>query len=335
MKTTVFWNLLKFLFVLGFICNFVSTTSAQNYYPATIGNEWVLESTDDKERRTYSLEKPKDIADQEFILLKIETEDISKNEVVDTDEYFLTTDDEAIKLHKTALEQAPFGIVTADFPTPATFFPKVLVKGDKWDIVADATILEIPIKSTTNLEIVGFEDVVTPAGTFQNCAKIELKLTVIAAGGLINIDPTTSYQWLAPNVGPVKFEADNGDVFEVISFKLFPPPMREAQNRPVWQLPSNEFQVTGSRLGGILNAKILENVEDYASEVRNLGIVAVTGGIVPPGDGTGFSTNLQGKQDLWAAGIYGNAPIIGTITLFAENSKGRSTVTIKVTIDIR
>ena len=61
----------------------------------------------------------------------------------------------------------------------------------------------------------------------------------------------------------------------------------------------------------------------------------MTGGIVPLGDGTGFATNLQGKQDLWAAGIYGNAPIIGTITLFAENSKGRSTVTIEVTIDIR
>ena len=102
------------------------------------------------------LRNPKILQIKNSSSLKLKLEDISKNEVVDTDEYFLTTDDEAIKLHKTALEQAPFGIVTADFPTPATFFPKVLVKGDKWDIVADATILEIPIKSTTNLEIVGF-----------------------------------------------------------------------------------------------------------------------------------------------------------------------------------
>ena len=330
MKTTAFWNLLKLLLVLGFVCNFVSTASAQNYYPANIGNEWVLQSTDGEERRTYSLERPEDNADQEFVLLKIETEDISKGEVIDTDKYFLTTDDEGIKLHKTVLEQAPYGNVTADFPTPATFFPKILVQGDKWGIVADATILGIRIKSTTNLEIVGFEDVVTPAGTFQKCAKIELKVAVTSA--VINIEPTTSYQWLAPDVGPIKYETSDGVVFEMISFKLTGPPVREAQSPPVWQLPSLEFQITGSRLGGILNAKILENVEDFASEVHNLGIVAVTGEIVPPGDGTGFATNSLRKQDLWVAGIFGNAPIIGTITLFAENDKGRTTVTIKVTI---
>ncbi len=332
MKTTVFRNLLKFLFVLGLICNFVSTTSAQNYYPATIGNEWVLESTDGKERRTYSLENPEDIADQEFVLLKIETENLSTNKVIDTDEYFLTTDDEGIKLHKTVLEQAPYGAVKADFPTPVTFFPKKLVQGDKWKIVADAELLGIPIKSTTDLEIVGFEDVVTPAGTFKNCAKIELVLKTSAAGGAINIDPTTSYQWLAPDIGPVKFEGNEGVVYEIISFKISAPPVSPAQNPPLWQLPSLEFQVTGSRLGGILNAKILENVEDYVSEVHNLGIVTVTGGIVPPGDGTGLATNLERKQDLWVAGIFGDAPIIGTITLFAENDKGRTTVTIKVTI---
>ncbi len=332
MKTTTFWILLKFFLVFGFVCALVSTASAQNYYPANIGNEWVLESTDGKERRTYSLEQPKNAADQKFVLLKIETENLRNNKVIDTDNYFLTDEDEGIKLHKTVLEQAPYGNVTADFPTPVIFFPKVLVLGEKWDIVANAELLGIPIKSTTNLEVVEFEDVVTPVGTFRNCAKIELVLKTSAAGGVINIDPTTSYQWLAPDVGPIKFENSDGLVYEITSFKLSGPPVREAQGPPVWQLPSLEFQVTGSRLGGILNAKILENVEDYASEVHNLGIVAVTGGIVPPGDGTGFVTNLQRRQDLWVAGIFGNAPIIGTVTLFAENDKGRATVTIKVTI---
>ncbi len=338
MKTTTIWNLLKLFLVLGIVCNFTFTATAQNYYPANIGNEWVLENTNGKQRRTYTLERPEDAADAEFILLKIETENINNNKVVDTDKYFLTTDDEGIKLHKTALEQQTVNNnvlnVTANFPTPATFFPKVLALGDKWDIVADATILEldISIKSTTNLEVVGFEDVVTPAGTFQKCAKIELKVS--ATNAFLNFE-TTSYQWLAPDLGPVKYQTDDDDVFEMISFKLSGPPVKPAQNRPVWQLPSRVFQVTGSRLGGILNAKILENVEDYASEVHNLGIVAVTGGIVPPGDGTGFATNSQRKQDLWVAGIFGNAPIIGTITLFAENDKGRTTVTIEVTINIR
>ncbi len=332
MKTTAFWHWLMPIFVLGFVFSFAFTATAQNYYPAHIGNEWVLESTNGKERRTYTLEKPEDAADEEFILLKIVTEKLNKDEV-DTDKYFLTVDDEAIKLHKIALEQAPFGIVAADFPTPATFFPVVLVQGDKWKIEADATILGIPIKSTTDLEIVGFEDVMTPAGTFQNCAKIELKVAI--SSEVLNVDPTTSYQWLAPDLGPVKYETSEGMVFEITNFKMFGPPVKKAQNPPVWQLPSHVFQVPGSRLGGILNAKILENVEDFASEVGNLGIESVTGNIVLPGEGTGFATNSEGKQDLWVAGIFENAPIIGTITLFAENDKGKTIVTIEVTINIR
>jgi hypothetical protein len=336
MKTTAFWHWLMPIFVLGFVFSFAFTATAQNYYPAHIGNEWVLESTNGKERRTYTLEKPEDAADEEFILLKIETEQIDTGDIVDTDKYFLTVDDEAIKLQKTVLEQTvgvTVATVTADFPTPATFFPVVLVQGDKWKIEVDTTILGIPIKSTTDLEIVGFENVVTPVGTFQNCAKIGLKVEIDSE--VLDVDLTTSYQWLAPDLGPVKYETSEGMVFEITNFKMFGPPVKQAQNPPVWQLPSRVFQVPGSRLGGILNAKILENVEDFASEVGNLGIESVTGDIVPPGDGTGFATNSEGKQDLWVAGIFENAPIIGTITLFAENDKGKTRVTIEVTINIR
>ena len=336
MKTTAFWHWLMPIFVLGLVFSFAFTATAQNYYPAHIGNEWVLESTNGKERRTYTLEKPEDAADEEFILLKIETEQIDTGDIVDTDKYFLTVDDEAIKLQKTVLEQTvgvTVATVTADFPTPATFFPVVLVQGDKWKIEVDTTILGIPIKSTTDLEIVGFENVVTPAGTFQNCAKIALKVEIDSE--VLDVDLTTSYQWLAPDLGPIKYETSEGMVFEITNFKMFGPPVKQAQNPPVWQLPSRVFQVPGSRLGGILNAKILENVEDFASEVGNLGIESVTGDIVLPGEGTGFATNSEGKQDLWVAGIFENAPIIGTITLFAENDKGKTRVTIEVTINIR
>ncbi len=336
MKTTAFWHWLMPIFVLGFVFSFAFTATAQNYYPAHIGNEWVLESTNGKERRTYTLEKPEDAADEEFILLKIKTEQIDTGDIVDTDKYFLTFDDEAIKLHKTVLEQTVIGTVAtviADFPIPTTFFPVVLVQGGKWKIEADTTIFGIAIKSTTDLEIVGFEDVVTPAGTFQNCAKIELKVAINSE--VLNVAPTISYQWLAPDLGPIKYETSEGMVFEITNFKMFGPPVKQAQNPPVWQLLPRVFQVPGSRLGGILNAKILENVEDFASEVGNLGIESVTGNIVPPGEGTGFATNSEGKQDLWVAGIFENAPIIGTITLFAENDKGKTRVTIEVTINIR
>ncbi len=340
MKITPFWNLMKLLLVLGIICNFAYTATAQNYYPANVGNEWVLERTDGNQHLTYSLEEPEDPADKDLVLLKIETKNPNGNEIIDTDKYFLSTDEEGIKLHKTILQQQLFesvGNATAVLPTPAIFFPKALGLGNKWDLVVDAELdingVIFPLTSTTNFEIVGFEDVVTPAGTFQNCAKIKLILTVVVLEGAINLDPTTSYQWLAPDVGPIKYEANNGDVFEMVSLKLVGPPPINAQNPPVWQLPSLNYQVTGSRLGEILNAKILEDVEDYVTEVGNLGIVSVTGDIVPPGDGTGFATNFQRKQDLWVAGRFSNAPIRGRITLFAENNKGRTTVTIDVTIN--
>lgn len=340
MKTTAYWNLLKAFFVLCFICSFMYTANAQNYYPAVIGNEWVLDNADNAQRLTYSLEQPEDMVDQDLVLLKIETKNRNTGKIVDTDKYFVTVDEEALKLHKTELE-LEIGTtktsVTADFSTPATFFPAVLEQGDIWQILAETKVnlldTDFPVDSTSDFEVVDFEDVVTPSGTFRNCAKVKLTISLTLTN--TNLPSTTSYQWLAPDIGPVKYENSSGDTFELVSLKRFDKPVIDAQNRPVWQLPSVEFVVSGTRLGDILNAKILTNVEDYASEVHNLGIESVSGDIVRPGDGTGFATNAQKKQDLWVAGRFENAPIIGTITLFAENNIGKSTVTITVTITVR
>ena len=223
MKTKIFFYLLKPVLVLGFVCNLTFTAAAQNYYPAEVGNIWVLENADVGERRTYSLEGPETINGTEVITLKIEIEELSTGDVVDTDKYFLTVDSDAIKLHGTVFEEAAInGTVTADFPTPATFFPLHLTVGDKWQIVADAEVkagfLKVGGKSTTNLEVVGFDDLETPAGTFQNCAKVKLALE-FSAGGFINIDATT-YQWLAPDIGPVQYENSDGLLFHLVSTNL-------------------------------------------------------------------------------------------------------------------
>ena len=197
----------------------VTPATAQNYYPANIGNEWVMESTDGKEKRTYTLETPEDPGDKEYILLKIKTEDFANDEV-DIDRYFVTNDDEGIKLHKTVFTigtYAAIGDIVASFSPPVIFFRNVLSEGDKWKIVADAKIANIDLESITNLEVVEYEDVETPAGTFHFCAKVELK---VATTGLINIAPTTSYQWLAPDVGPIKYENSQGVVYELVSYNL-------------------------------------------------------------------------------------------------------------------
>lgn len=321
------------------LSTFSIIATAQNYYPAEIGNEWILDRTDGNQRQTYTLEIPEDDADKELILLKIETKNLNTNNVVDTDKYYLSDSTEGIKLHKTNIQAKLNNIVftaSANLPTPAIFFPRIIRKDEEWDIVTDAKLsfleTELEVKSTTNLKVITIENVQTPVGTFQNCAKIELKLSI---SGVINTQ-SISYQWLAPGVGPVKFESSDGDIYEITSFKRSPPPILPAQNPPVWRFVPNNITVTGTRLGDILNARILENVEDYVSEpdkLINLGIESVTGNIVQPGDGTGFATNLLRKQDLWVAGIFENAPIIGSITLFAENSKGKTTQIINVRIN--
>ena len=221
MKMEMLLRWLKGVLVLGFVCSLAFTAAAQNYYPAEVGNTWVLENADVEERRTYSLEGPETVNGTEVITLKIETEGLSTGDL-DTDKYFLTVGSEAIKLHGTVLEEGTLGTVTTNFPTPATFFPLSLMLGKKWRIHTDAVKLSIvPFisgKSTTNLEVVGFEDLETPAGTFHNCAKVELALT-FSAGGFINLDSTT-YQWLAPDIGPVQYQNSDGLLFRLTSTNL-------------------------------------------------------------------------------------------------------------------
>lgn len=227
MKKTVFLRWLKPVLVLRLTYSFLLTATAQNYYPADIGNTWEFESVDGEEQTTYTLEGPEIIDGQERILLKIRTEELSTGDV-DTDTYFLTVGDEAIELHKTIFELVePPAIVTADFPTPVTFFPLQLEIGNKWQIAGDADVeLEIGLaiagESITDFEVVGFEEVVTPVGTFQNCAKVQLDLN-FTAGGFLNLDSNT-HQWFAPDIGPVQFENSDGLIFSLVSSNLLTVP---------------------------------------------------------------------------------------------------------------
>ena len=221
MKKITFLGWFKPVLILSFVSSLAFTATAQNYYPADIGNMWVLESSDGIEQTTYSVEGPEVINGEEYILLKISTEELSTGET-ETDQYFLTVDNADIKLHRIVLEDA-IAILTADFSTPVTFFPLQLVLGDMWQIVADVEAkLEIGLtlsgKSITQFEVVGFEDVVTPAGTFQNCAKVRLDLA-LSAGGFLSLDSTT-YQWFAPDVGPVQYENSDGLIFSLTDFNL-------------------------------------------------------------------------------------------------------------------
>lgn len=264
MKKTVFLRWLGSILVLGFASFFAFPATAQNYYPAAIGNMWVLESSDGIERSTYTLEGSETAGGEERILLKIKTEEISTGEA-ETDHYFLSVDNDTIQLHRIILEDE-VATLTADFPTPVTFFPLQLEMGDKWQIVADAEAklavgLTIDGKSTTDFEVIGFEDVDTPVGTFQNCAKVRLDLK-LTAGGFFNLGSTT-YQWFAPDVGPVQYENSDGLIFGLTSSNLLtepeepdtteedvtpePPPEEDPMPEPV------PYDVTGDGVVNILD----------------------------------------------------------------------------------
>ena len=249
MKKTEFLQWLKPVLVLSLACSFVFTAAAQNYYPADIGNTWVLDSVDGEERNTYTLEGSETADGEERILLKIRNEKLSTGDA-ETDHYFLTVDSEAIKLHRIILEDAA-ATLHANFPTPVTFFPLYLELGDKWQIAADAEAelvggITIPGKSVTDLEVVGFEDVVTPIGTFENCAKVQLDLRLTASGEFLNLNiDSTTYQWLAPDIGPIQYENSDGLIFGLVSSNLLTVPTEpETTEEDVTPEPSPEEGAT-------------------------------------------------------------------------------------------
>lgn len=210
------WLMLALVFTL------VSPVAAQNYYPATIGNTWILESDTGEDRRTYTLEGPETVEGKEFTVLKIATEG-PRLETPDIDRYFVSVGDEEIGLHKTILDEGSLGTVTAVFEPAATFFRLRLAVGDTWKISAELklTVLgrEIDLENTTDVEVVSLEKVETPAGTFENCAKVKLRQRVTSV--FLNLD-ATSYQWLAPDVGPVKYINSDGIEYHLVSFKMGP-----------------------------------------------------------------------------------------------------------------
>ena len=220
----------KPFFILSIICGFALTATAQNYYPLEVGNTWILESNDGAERLTYSITGPEVINGQELNTLNIVTSLTSDptGEPTDHDKYFVTLNEEGILLHQTMTDEGAFGIAEATFDPPAIFFPTALPVGHQWEIVTE-TVLQLvgPITSTSTIEVVAMEDVETPAGVFQDCVKLNIKRKVVTALTVIRYEFN---QWLAPDVGPIKFEdALQGIVYELQSYNLVEPSAEDMQ----------------------------------------------------------------------------------------------------------
>ena len=224
MKVTKLRSWLKPFLVLSIICGFALTATAQNYYPAEVGNMWTLNTADETEQRRYVIEEAEDVNGLDIRRLKIDSEALGTGVIV-PDRYLITADDMGLTLHRSDTDEGTFGIATVIYDPPTFFFPASPTLGQTWQISGETELQIVgATASVVTDEVVAFEDVVTPAGTFENCAKIHLSYKITTA--LVTLRPE-EYIWLAPDVGPVRFQDSNDVVFDLVSYNLVEPPAVE------------------------------------------------------------------------------------------------------------
>ena len=229
---------LAILYTTVFIFCSSVTAVAQNYYPINVGNEWGLQSEDGTELITHTVEASEEsINGMPLVLLKITNETIG-TDVKTAQKLFVDVDEEGIHLYKFVAELGPvFGVATALIYPPALYYPSSLQHGDTWEITADSEAnLSGPFTFTSTNKVTWKEDVVTPAGTFENCLKIRLQTKITSASGASR---ATAYQWLAPDIGPVQFESSQDVVYKLVSYNLL-------EDKP-------NYDVTGDGIVNILD----------------------------------------------------------------------------------
>ena len=218
MKTPKFLSWLAPFWVISFVCSFASTAMAQNYFPAAVGNTWTLLSTDGTEQRSYAFEESETVDGEGLILLKLTKETIGTDSIAFDYSWVTVGADGEILLHQVAFDRGAFGIAEATWDQPVTNFPAALPLGQTWEIVTETVLKLVGAATTTStLEVVAIEDVETSVGVFKDCVKIETNRKAVTA---LTVIREHEFLWLAPNMGPVKFENDQEVVFELISSNL-------------------------------------------------------------------------------------------------------------------
>ena len=205
--------------VFLFFCLSVAMAEAVVYYPTDLGNIWVLETADGTERITYTIEASEERIDgNEIALFKRIAETMGTDETTG-EVYFVHFDDEGVKLHKIVAELGSvFGTATAILSPPALFVPASLELADSWEFMLESeVIITGPVSVAYTYEVIAVEDVVTPAGTFEKCLKVQVGSRTTSAS---SISRSTSYQWLAPNIGIVRIETSQEIVFNLVSSNL-------------------------------------------------------------------------------------------------------------------
>ena len=211
-----YWIHVYLLFALALVLWFGTTGHSRNFYPDDIGNQWTLQSLDKMNLRTVTIKGPEIIDDVELRLIEEDT-----NGNVNT--LFVKSEADGIKLFRSIVSIAIIGEVTFDYSPPQVFLPIPANLGSTWTVQSDAEIAIVgKIQSTNRAEVVAIEEVVTPAGTFQD--SLNIKQNIALNLPIADLELTNS-MWLAPNIGLVKATDSSGVIFELIDFDI-------AENEP-------------------------------------------------------------------------------------------------------
>ena len=277
MKFIEFMPWLKALSVLSLICCFTLTVTAENYYPSEIGNTWVLLSTDGSEQITYALETPENNNTDGLVALKI-TSEVIGSDVTKTDTYLVTIGNNGdIVLHQSVTDQGVLGTAEVTYDPPVTFFPAELPLGQTWQIISETELsVAGPLTSTSTITVVAIEDVETPAGVFKDCVKLEIKQRDVTTFGILR---KTSYQWLGPDIGPVKYLSNQNIAYELQSYNLIEPTVEDAPSTEITEPAKLTTDVNGDAIVNIqdlvLVASNFGKTGQHAADVNNDGIVNI------------------------------------------------------------
>ena len=218
-----------------------------DYYPNTIGNRWVYQHSDGsqwtrevtRERvlagriyRVFDYTPP--IEDPEFDYLRVPSYRITPHRVLffvgdEINRYFET--DLKAQLEAIFAEDNTKIRVNAISGNELIFF-RIPPTG-RWDVLdlkIKGNIIFVDFNQATPFEIhflikgaaIGSDVIKTPAGTFEDTSKIEYNLQITM---IVNEEEETITRkqtdtiWLAPDVGMVKIENENGTT-ELIEYEL-------------------------------------------------------------------------------------------------------------------
>ena len=280
-----FHVVLSLLLIFGFSATLVGKEKADTYFPHAVGSYWVYEDPDGNELtrrviknkeiegemyRAFSYEPAlEDWVDYDYRfhpnLYRIDEERVTfwvGDDVEKAVKARLTEEVETFgKIHEANFDllydieveaQDPFYVL----PTSVTFNEKWYAAKIKAKVTMrpdppqdpEEMILEFTIVETG--KVLGTENVETPAGTFEDCLKIEYRtateVSIFPQGEGDESNPpgeSVTTLWVAPNVGIVKFHQEAEDIL----LTVIPLPQVEASTTvKTFELKNYEIKSTDS-----------------------------------------------------------------------------------------